>query len=236
MAKRTRSPWRWALLAILALVVVVPDADAHLPVLRGRLVELVQQSEMIVAAKVKQTQPAGEPESTTEIAVERVLRGHAAEPTLSFRGAIHVAPGARYVFFLRRSGAVVECVQPSGVVFPALPQDDAVYGATIVAIGEALQADDRSRELKLRAALVPALSADAAALRYNAALELASMSAHGPPLGDGERARLERLLADPHTDPALRPLLSPLVSAPRGPSTKAKEPPGDRFESEKRGG
>ena len=236
MPERTRLPWRRAPLAILALAALAPDADAHLPALRGRLIELVQQSDVIVAAKVKQTQPAGEPVSTTTIAVERVLRGHTAGPTLSFRGAIHVAPGARYVFFLRHSGAVVECVQPSGVVFPAPPQDDAVYRATIVAIGEALQADDPSRELKLRAALVPALSAGAAALRYNAALELASMSAHGPPLGDDERARLARLLADPHVDPALRPLLVPLISAPRNTSMETKEPIGDRLEKEGRGG
>lgn len=237
MSERTRSRWRWAPLATLALVALSHEADAHLPALRGRLIELVRQSDAIVAAKVQQTQqPVGAPVSATTIVVERVLRGHTAERMLTFRGAIHVAPGARYVFFLRHSGTAVECVQPSGVVFPALPKDDAAYRATVRAIGAALRAGDPARELKLRAALVSALPAGSAPLRYNAALELASMTEQGPPLGENERAHIERLLSDPRTDPALRPLLSPLVSSPPDRSMKTKGPVGDRHASGGRGG
>jgi hypothetical protein len=236
MAERMRSPWRLAPLAILALVALGYDAEAHLPALRGMLIELVQQSDAIVAAKVQQTQPAGAPVSATTIAVERVLLGHAAERVLTFRGAVHVAPGARYVFFLRHAGAAVECVQPSGVVFPALAKDDAAYRDTVRAIGAALRVGDPAREPRLRAALVPALSAGSAPLRYNAALELASMTEQGPRLGENERAQIEGLLSDPHTDPALRPLLSPLVSGPPDRSMKAKGPVGDRHASGGSGG
>ncbi len=194
--------------ALLFGLAAVPEAAAHLPVLRGHLVEVVRQSDLVVVGRVTETRSAGAPVRETTVAVARVLRGASGEHLLVFRGRLDAAAGSRQVFFLRHAAPGLECVQPSGVIFPARAEDDEIYRDTVAAIGEALRDAGVAQGVKLRAALLPALSARPAALRYNAALDLVAFTEQGPPLGADERAKLQRLRADERTDPALRPLLS----------------------------
>ena len=128
---------------------------------------------------------------------------------VTFRAHPRFVPGRRYVFFLRGIGESVECLQESGTVFPADPAADAAYGETIGAIRRALGAEAADRLALLRAALIPALSAPTAALRYYAVLDLTALSHHD--LSESERRSLERLIADGGTDPAIRPVVATLL-------------------------
>lgn len=193
--------------ALLALACFSARVQAHIPVVHGRLIDLVQRSDLIVigtAGDVRQ----GAGKSDTDVAVDAVITGHAAGATLTVHGPGAFAPGQRYVFFLRHTAAGVENVAPAGSVFPALPGPDAVYRQTILAVVQALRATGEARVHALRAALIPALSASATELRYHAALELAALSHGEHALSSEERAALAALQAAQTTDPAIKPLLT----------------------------
>jgi len=186
-------------------------ATAHVPMLRGRLIDLVTRSNLIVVGVVQQVRDVTPVVVDTTIHVDHVLVGNGAAPALTFRGPTRFAPAARYVFFLHRDGTTIEGLQASGTTFPAAPADDATYGRTIDGIRHALDALAAQRVTQLRAALIPALSAGAAPLRYHAALELEALVHEGHPLTDTERAALDRVRQAPTTDPALQPILTDLL-------------------------
>jgi hypothetical protein len=180
--------------------------------LRGKLVELVQRSAVIVIGTVEQVQPVDTRLSDTVVRVEQAVIGDPPPSALTFRGPTRFAPGGRYVFFLRRTDSGFEGVQESGTIFPATSADDGLYRRTIEALHGALQLEPAARVAAVRAALIPALSASAPPLRYHAALELSALAQDGHGPTDAERRMLSRLLADADTDPALRPLLSSLAA------------------------
>jgi hypothetical protein len=199
----------WAVL--LALLVSAAAARAHVPVLRGRLVEVVTRSDLIVIGTARHVRPSGNRLLDTDIDIEHVLVGTAPGPRLSFRGPTRFAAGERYAFFLRRMGTDFEGVQGPGTLFPARRADDAEYRRTVTGIRAALQMDVTLREDAMRRVLIRALAAAVPELRYHAALELEARSHHGEQLQPTDRAALAKLLAEPTADPLLRPLLADLV-------------------------
>jgi hypothetical protein len=201
-----------AALLVLVLCLAAP-AGAHLPELRGRVIDLATRSDVIVIATVEQSKSIGSAPPKTAVRVERWLAGAATEPTLAFSGGPRVAPGERYVFFLGRDGANLACLQPSGTVFAAHGADDRAYSDAIAAIRAARGSDETVRAVALRHAMIAALSAPAPALRFHAVLELAGLAHDGFP--ERERRALERILDDPTTDPSLRPVLVSILSAAR---------------------
>jgi hypothetical protein len=195
----------------LLLLAMLPArvAVAHIPQLRGRLIDLVGRSDLIVIATVENTKRIDTRLNETTARVEARLAGDTQDARLTFRSQPRFATGRRVVVFLRRTGSGFECVQASGTVFPARPEDDASYRDAVEAIRQALRADEAGRAARLRAALIPALSASAPPLRYYALLDLASLTHHG--LTEAERRALEGVLADASTDPAIRPVIASLL-------------------------
>jgi hypothetical protein len=197
--------------ALLSLLLLISPAHAHVQAVRGRLVEVVGQSELVIIGTVEQLTPVGKRHADATVRVEAVLAGQTTTNALTFRTPTGLAPHARYAFFLRRVDQGLTSVAPSGAVFPARREDDASYRTAVTAVAAALRAGASTRTTELRSALLGTLSASAPALRYYAALDLAALAHAGPPLAASERATLERLVADPATDADLRPLLTGLL-------------------------
>lgn len=206
---------RSTLAMLVAMAGLVQPAAAHLPQVRGRLIDLATQGDVIVFATVEQSQRAAPRRNETRIRVARALVGAAAEETLAFIGGPRFAPGQRYLFFLRREGGDLTCLQPTGTVFAARPEDDRAYADAIAAIRAARGADENVRAVALRTAMITALGAPPAALRFHAVLELAALAHDGFP--DRERRALQRIVADPNTDPALRPVLTAMLASSAAP-------------------
>lgn len=211
----------------LALCVAQPAA-AHVPQLRGRLIDLVSQSDLVIVGTVESVRAIDGRVHDTTVRPQDSFVGTVSAETITFRANRRFAPGERFVFFLRRDGAGWECVQPPGTVFPSRPADDAAYRATVVAIQRALPVAAAERPAALRAAIIPALSATAAPLRYHAVLELGALAHHG--LTESERQSLQRLVADPTTDAAIRPIVASLLSGEAEPRTD--EPRSDAIDAQ----
>ena len=194
--------------------------------MRGRLIDLVSQSDLIVVGTVESVRPIDGRVHDTTVRPHDSFVGTAGADPIIFRAKRRFAPGERFVFFLRRDGGGWECVQPAGTVFPSRPVDDAAYRATVVAIQRALSVDAAERPAALRAAIIPAVSATAPPLRYHAVLELGALAHHG--LTDTERQSLQRLVVDPATDAAIRPILASLLSGEADPRSDAIEAPPER--------
>jgi hypothetical protein len=186
-------------------------AAAHLQVLRGKLVDLVQRSDLIVIGTADSVVPIGTSLVDTTVTVGHVLAGTTTEQRLTFRGPTRFAPGERYVFFLHHTPTGFVGEQDSGTVFPCTPADDVIYQSTVQALTRALRTEVTARPDAVRAALLPALTANPAPLRYHAALELRALAQAGHPPNATERLRIEQLLHDPAADPALSPLLNELL-------------------------
>ncbi|MGH7786635.1 MAG: hypothetical protein ACRERC_07195 [Candidatus Binatia bacterium] len=200
------------LLVLLGLLLgSVAPATAHLPQMRGRLIDLVSQSDVIVIATVERTRAAALRQHDTTVRVEEHIAGLSTPAEITFRSARRFAPGKRYTFFLRREATGLVCAQPSGTVFAARPEDDASYRQTVAAIQRALRTGAAEHTAALRAAIIPALSSPAPALRFHAVLELGALAHHG--LADADRQALERVAADPRTDATIRPIVSDLLAA-----------------------
>ena len=184
---------------------------AHVQTVRGKLVDLVQRSDLIVIGTAAQVVHIDNTHVDTTVRIAAVLAGATAERRLTFRGPTRFAPQERYVFFLRRTATGFGALQESGTVFPCTPADDAIYRSTIHALRQALRAPEDTRADTVRAALIPALTAAAEPLRYHAAFEIRALTASGHPPTAEERTRLQALAGDPATDPALRPLLDAIL-------------------------
>ncbi len=192
-------------------LVAASPAAAHIPSLRGHLIELVRGSDLVVAGTVLSEAADGPGRRLTTIRVESVLAGKAEEKQLRFRGRTRFVPQRRYVFFLQRAGDVIECPQGSGTLFPASAEDDAAYRAAVDRIRRALGQPPDLQAEAMRAALIATLTATPQSLRYHAAFDLAAVGSHDGPPTLAQRAALNRLLDDPQLDPALRPFLTALL-------------------------
>lgn len=206
---------------------IAATSDAHLPALRGRLVELVRAADVAVIGRVIEVREVRPRQLDTTLAVERTLLGTAATAslksqstvtpdalvarTVDFRGQTRLLAGERYAVFLRRGANGLESVHASGTVMATPASDDSLMQSTVDGIRTALAAAPEVQAATLRRALIPALSASGRALRYYAALELGSLGQHDGAPGAGERRAIEQVLADPQLDPALRPLLETLL-------------------------
>jgi hypothetical protein len=204
---RRRTRGLAALLLLACGLAAAPPAAAHLQPLRGKLLDLVQRSDLIVIGSADRVVPIGASRVDTTVTVAHVLSGSFTEKQLTFRGPTRFAPGERYVFFLRRTPTEFLGAQDAGTVFPCTPADDAIYRSTIQGLSRALRSELATRPDAVRAALLPALTAEPLPLRYHAALELHALAQTGHPPNAAERARIEQLMRDPATDPALQPLL-----------------------------
>jgi hypothetical protein len=201
-----------ALLAAVLTLLAGQPAGAHVPALRGRLVDLVRRADLIVIGITNHVRPVGTRLVDTTITVDRVLVGTTSDAGMAFRGPTRFAAGGRYLFFLRRTGRGFEGAQESGTVLPVAREDDQAYQRTIDAIRGALAADAAHQADALRGALLPALSSSVPELRYHAALELSALARDGHRPSDAERQSLLQLLTSPSSDPALRPVLSHLLT------------------------
>jgi hypothetical protein len=178
----------------------------------GKIVDLVQRSDLIVIGRTEPPRPGGGPFQNAAIRVDRVLVGVPPASPFTFHSRARFAPG-RYVFFLHNTPSGIEGMQEAGTIFPATPEDDSAYTRTIQALHRVVHAGPPEREAAaLRAALIPALSDGAPELRYHAGMELSALAQDGYPPTDAERRNLSRMLSDPGTDPALRPILSSLLA------------------------
>jgi len=204
----TRRWWKNGTVTVVLLAVWVPVASAHIQVVHGRLVDAIQQSDLVLIGTIEDTKPLTTRSSESTIVVDRVVLGHITVSRLRVRGANRLVPGQRHALFLRRHGDTLHSVAPSGTLFPASPQDDETYRHAVETIHQALGADASTRIFALRSALIPVLSAPVSPLRYYAALDLISVDHGEHGLRADERAALQRLLSDPSTDPTLRPLLA----------------------------
>jgi hypothetical protein len=223
------------LFSVALLLGAVEPAPAHVPQLRGRLVDLAAQSDLVIIGTVEQVGALDSRTKSTTVRIDATLAGEAPAATVTFRSGPRFATGRRFVFFLRRDGSGYECIHPAGTVFPSAVSDDDGYRAAVTAIRLALRGRPETQPAALRAALVPALSAAQPALRYHAVLELAALAHHG--LSPSERQSLQRIAADPATDPAIRSIVrgildqsNPAVEggAPSPPAGRGTRKPGDR--------
>jgi len=205
-------------LLLASVIFASAPAIAHLKALRGKLVELVQRSNLIVIGTADRVIPIGTSLVDTTITVAHVLVGTAGKH-VTFRGPTRFAPGERYVFFLDHTASGFAGMQDAGTVFPCAPTDDAIYRSTIAGLSKALHSDLATRSDAVRAVLLPALVAQSPPLRYHAAFELSALAQAGHPPNAAERARIEQLQRDPATDPVLQPLLTAILrSSGAGPA------------------
>lgn len=202
------------LAGLLVLLLALPTS-AHIPTLRGRLIDLIRRSDVIVLGTAERVKPVGARRVDTDLAVHDVLAGTPPGDTLTFRGSNGIAAGERYVVFLHRTATGFESIQGSGTVFPSRPADDEDYRRAIRSISQALHNGGPQQIATVRTALIAALSAAAAPLRYHAALELSALAHDGHQPTDAERQQLAAMLASPTLDPGLRSLLRALVSPPQ---------------------
>jgi hypothetical protein len=187
--------------------VLATSVRAHVPGLSGKLVAVARRSDVIVIARIEQVRDTGPRRIETTGRVERLLAGDLKDKTVTYGGGPRLAPGRRYVVFLRRGDAGFACTQEAGTVFPVSPNDDERYAQTIAGVRAATAGDEGTQVHALRMALIPALRASAGALRFQAALELAALAHHGE-LAPDERRELERIAVDPATDATVRRLVA----------------------------
>jgi hypothetical protein len=207
-----RLPVPGRFVAVAALLLTASGAaQAHLQILRGRLVDAVQRSDLVVIGRVQRAQASGARTMVVTVQVDATLQGGKADTPLVVHSPSGLAPGQRYVLFLERSVGGWRSVAPSGTLFPARAEDDSGYERAVVSIRAALDVPVDGRLSALRAALIDALSASAPALRYYAALDLVGIGHGKHSLSASERAALAHALDAPGADPNLRPLLSPLL-------------------------
>jgi hypothetical protein len=190
---------------LLALLLIADPASAHIPNVAGKLVDCIQRSDVIVAGVVERMTDLDARTVEATVRVERTLLGELPGTTVTFAGGARFAVAQRYVIFLRREGATLVGVQPSGTYFPSAVSDDDQYAQVVTAVRAALVAPEAERVDRLRSALIPALRAGPRELRYNAALELGALAHH--PLSAEHRAQLESIMTEPGIDPTLRRLI-----------------------------
>ena len=225
IAALLRHVLRHPLLLAAALLAAALPATAHMPLVKGRLVDLTQRSDAIVIGRVSATAPIRDRQVVATVQIDRVLSGDLAHQSrLAFRASSGLASGERQVLFLVRTDSGYASVQQPGTVFPCRPEDDATYLAAVTDVHRALTLRGDAQVTALRAALIPLLSASVAELRYHAALELSALAAGGHGPTPAEQAALARWLEAPGSDPALRPIVRSVSSR----SVTSPSSPGDQ--------
>jgi hypothetical protein len=195
----------------IAIVALASSLAAHINVLRGRLVDLVRQSDVIIIGVVTLPASLSPDRKSLGINVVETLRGELDQKALTAQTSARLINSERQVIFLKREGSGFRCVQPSGTRFPATPADDAVYRGAIDGIAAALRLPEDQQVHPLRAALIPALSSKSLPLRYHAALELSSLQHEGHELTAEERTAIEKVRSAPDFDPSLRDMVEGLL-------------------------
>lgn len=198
-----------ALVGVVSLLAA--DAAAHIQPIVGRIVDVVRQSDIVVIGTVRR--PTAGKSELIDVAVAATVLGNVDIPLLTFGCKARLPLGERQVVFLSRTPEGLRCVQPSGTQFPAEPADDGDYTRAVRAIADALRLPEAKQVTALRAALIPALRANAMELRYHAGLELAALAHPGHPLTAEARQAIEAARADANLDPTLRPLLDRALRA-----------------------
>jgi len=196
---------------VLAIVAAASSSAAHINVLRGRLVDLVQQSDIIIVGVITLPASLSPDRKSLGIDVVATLLGELDQKALTAKTSTRLIAGERQVIFLKREGSGFRCVQPAGTRYPAAAADDAAYRAAVDGIAAALRLPDDQQVHPLRAALIPALSSKSLPLRYHAALELASLNHEGHELTVEERAAIEKVRSAPDFDPSLREVVEGLL-------------------------
>jgi hypothetical protein len=197
---------------IVALGLGTPyPARAHIKALRGHLIDLVRDSDVVIVGIV--TLPASASPSGKDLVIDVVdtIDGTISETTIKAGTSARLVAGKRQVIFLKREGAGFRCVQPSGTRFASTLTEDADYRRVVKAIAAALRLPEAEQIQPLRAALIPALQAQSMPLRYHAALDLASLSHEGHELTTEERGAIETIRNDGGLDPALAPVVDRLL-------------------------
>lgn len=207
-------PLAVAVLLALATAVVASPAAAHINMLRGHLIDLVRNSDVVIVGVV--TVPASLSPSGKDLEIDVVdtIRGEISESSLTAQTQARLVAGERQIIFLKRQATGFHCVQPSGTRFAATPRDDADYRRAVKAIAAALRLPEARQIQALRAALIPALQAKSKPLRYHAALDLAALSHDGHDLTSEERINVGKVRAAPGFDPALAPVIDSLLREP----------------------
>jgi len=219
------APFRgFSILLALAVLSAASPGEAHINALRGRLIDLVRQSDVVIVGVV--TRPASLSPSGKDLSIDvlEIIRGELDQKALTARAVAHLIAGERQVIFLKREGAGFRCVQASGTRFPATPEDDAEYRRTIEGIAAALRLPQDQQVGPMRAALIPALRSKATSLRYHAALELTSLNHEGHPLTAGEREAIQQVRNAPDFDPTLEPIVEGLLREPKSKSQRGRTP------------
>lgn len=198
-------------LLVAALILAAAPAWGHINVLRGRLVDLVKQSDVVIIGVVTVPASASTSGKDLEIDVVGTIRGTIDGKSLTARTSARLMQGERQVIFLAREGDGFRCVHGSGTRFPATADDDADYRRAVEGIAAALHLPEDEQIRALRAALIPALRAKSLPLRYHAGLELTALDHDGHPLTAAERAAIERIRAEPDFDATLSPIVDGLL-------------------------
>lgn len=210
--------------AVLSMLLLASAATAHVPAMKGRLVDLVNQSDLVVVGTVESVNAVSGNKRLWDdaVRVDETFIGEAPTKRIMVRSQTRLTADRRFVLFLRRSGDGYECLQPTGAVFPSRAEDDAGYRETVTAIQRGLRVPANDRAQALTGALIPALSAQSQQLRYQAVLEIAALAHHG--LSDPQRRSLEQLAAQPDADPAVKALVKGLPAAPAASEPQVTHP------------
>jgi hypothetical protein len=219
---------QWLRVALIFGALAAAPVAAHIKTLTGHLIDIVGQSDLVVIGVV--TEPASSSASGDELTIDvgATILGELEGKTLRARTSARLAAFERQVVFLKREPFGYRCVQPSGTRFAATPEDDADYRRAVQAVAAALRLPREQQIEPLRAALIPALRAASAPLRYHAALDLSSLTHGGHELTAAERVQVEAVRSAPDVDPNLRPILDALLMEARKPAvpenTRANAP------------
>lgn len=81
-----------------------------MPQLRGRLIDLATQSDVVALGTVERLASTAHGGSETTVRVERLFGGTIEAERIAFTGGPRAAPGQRYVFFLGAEGATLTCL------------------------------------------------------------------------------------------------------------------------------
>lgn len=195
---------------IVALILAggVGTARAHMELARGRLVDLAQRSDDILAVRI------------ATVTDDRLTGSNAADDTAV---VIAVAPGMAleadrsYVFFVSGDPEARVSLHPTGMVLPV--ENERI--APVLDMLRQLAAKATGPDSVLQAMLIRLLAAPEEELRYHAALDLLALVHPGHPLTPKNTDGLAAWLGSPHVDPVLAPLLQRFIVVDGAPSPTA---------------
>ncbi len=197
------------LLIYLSVLAVASEGAGHVPWFRPLLLQLVHDSDCMIAGRVVETSADMRGRGLVQFAqptswCERPL----ATPLLVHMETALPKDGW-FVVFLRQEANAWKDIAPRGVIFPLERQDQQVVHRALRRLWK--QVKGRTPTLP-RQALFELLQAHGLHWRYQAALTLRATVSESSPLERHEQTRLRELLAA-ESDEALRHLLHSLIHA-----------------------